>query len=79
MIIHIRVFGLYPNPIEDYDPLHGLTVELPERSTVKELLKILNIKELESGIVVFKCRVLKPETPLEDGMELSVCRAVSGG
>ena len=61
-------------------PVRRLEITLPPRSTVGQLLKELDISsEQDTILFVVNGRQAAPASPLEDGDEVNLIPAISGG
>lgn len=80
MKVHIRLFGTLGNKFPDHDPLKGFALEVPEGSTVEDLIKKLDIPpQSKIGIVSINGQLVKIQKQLNDGDFIRVFQPISGG
>ena len=79
MKIRVKLFGTLKQHISDYDPVHGLEVEIPDGAKVEDLFSHLEIPQIDTPIVTLNHRIVKTEEKLIDGSEVSLIQQVSGG
>jgi sulfur carrier protein ThiS len=80
MKVHIRLFGILGNKFPDHDPLKGFALEVPEGSTVEDLIKKLDIPpQSKIGIVSINGQLVKIQKQLNDGDFIRVFQPISGG
>lgn len=78
MKVYVRLFGFLSQQFPEYDSNIGLTVDLPGGSSVKDLLKHLNI-DTSGDSVVSNGRVLKAQDRLSARCYIEVFPVVHGG
>jgi sulfur carrier protein ThiS len=79
MKIQVKLLGFISQQFPEYDPRTGLIVDLPGASTVKDLLKHLNIDTSDDNVVISYGRVLQAQDRLPEGGCISVFPIVHGG
>lgn len=79
MNIHVKLPGFLSQQFPAYAPSTGLIVDLPGGSTVKDLLKHLNIDTPGDNVVIGDGRVLQAQDRLSEGSCISVFPIVHGG
>jgi len=80
MKVHIRLFGTLGNKFPDHDPLKGFALEVPEGSTVEDLIEKLDIPpQSKIGIVSINGQLVKIQKQLNDGDFIRVFQPISGG
>ncbi len=79
MKIRVKLFGTLKKNVSDYDPVHGIEVEIPDGAKVADLLSHLEISKRNAPVVTLNHRVVKIEETLLDGSEVSLIQQVSGG
>ena len=79
MKIRVKLFGTLKRNVSDYDPEHGLEVEIPDGAKVEDLLSHLKISKRNTPVVTLNHRIVKTEEKLIDGSEVSLIQQVSGG
>ena len=75
----VRLFGTLPKTIKDYDADTGITVIVPEGSTVADLIQILDLETWQVGMVFLNGVLVAPDRDLEDGAELKLFQPIAGG
>lgn len=79
MKIHVKLLGFLSQQFPENAPRTGLIVDLPSGSTVKDLLKHLNIDTSGDHVVICSGRVLQALDRLSEGSCISVFPIVHGG
>ena len=79
MKIHVKLLGSLSQQFPAYAPSAGLIVDLPNSSTVKDLLKHLSINTSGDNVVIGYGRVLQAQNRLSEGSCISVFPIVHGG
>ena len=79
MKIRVKIFGTLKGNVSDYDPVHGLEVEIPDGAKVEDLLSHLEISKRNMPVVTLNHRIVKTEEKLVDGSEVNLIQPVSGG
>jgi len=75
----VRLFGTLPKTIKDYDADTGISVIVPEGSTVADLIQILDLETRQVGMVFLNGVLVAPDRELEDGAELKLFQPIAGG
>jgi sulfur-carrier protein len=73
--LHAILRKFLPPGAED----HTAVLDVPEGTTVSEVIARLGIPEKHAGMLVSGDDYLKPESKLRDGQELSVFPPLAGG
>ncbi|MGB5985114.1 MAG: MoaD/ThiS family protein [Desulfobacterales bacterium] len=79
MKVHVRLFGTLGNSVVGHDPLEGLTVELPDNTTIAELIADLGVPAAKVGMVSVNRRLVKPRHVLQSADEVRIFRPIFGG
>lgn len=79
MKVYVKLLGNLSQQFPDYDSNIGLIVDLPDGSTVKDLLKHLNIDTSGDSVVVSYGRVLQAQEQLSASSYIEVFPVVHGG
>ena len=79
MKIRVRLFGTLGKKISEHDPIHGFEVEIPDRATIGDLMKKLDILESKIGIVSIDGRLVTRTKKLENGNVVRMYHPISGG
>jgi len=77
--VNVKLFGVLSHPFRDYNPDHGLDVEIPDRATYEELLTHLKISKQEVGMVSVEGALVKPGERLQNGTRIRIFQPVLGG
>ncbi len=79
MKVHIRLFGTLGNKFPDHDRLKSFALEVPEGSTVANLIAKLDIPQSKIGIVSLNGQLVKVQKQLNDGDFIRVFQPIFGG
>jgi sulfur carrier protein ThiS len=79
MKMNVKLFGTISFAVPGYDAKTGITVELPEGATARDLIEHLDLPHKKTAFVTIDNRLAKPETPLMDGGIVRIIQPVSGG
>ena len=79
MKVWVKLFGTLPQRFPDYNPEHGLEVEIPDGSKVKDPLSHLELSASDSGIVAIDNLVVKADEKLKDGLCVRIFQRAFGG
>lgn len=77
--LKVRLYGMLGRSIKGYDHLSGLDIQLPEGSTVHDLLVHLDVVSKRVGMVVMDVKPVQAQTLLEDGALIKILQPISGG
>ena len=75
----VRLFGTLPKTIKGYEAETGITVIVPEGTTVADLIHILDLDARQVGMVFLNGVLVAPDRELEDGAELKLFQPIAGG
>jgi sulfur carrier protein ThiS len=79
MKVLIKLFSVLRDYVPDYDPLKGVEAELPDGSTVSDMLRHLGIPMSKVPVVTCNGRVLKPADTINEESTLHIFQPVAGG
>jgi molybdopterin synthase sulfur carrier subunit len=77
MNVQVKLYGTLRFP--GYQPSQGIEVEIPDGTTVKDLLALLEISESQRAVVIVEGRILKADDEIRPGVPVSVLQAIHGG
>ena len=79
MKVVIKLFSVLSDYVPDYDPRKGVETELPDGSTVTDLLNHLGIPMSKSPVVTCDGRILQITDILTANSTLHIFQPVTGG
>ena len=79
MIVTVKLFGTLPTHFKDYDPEKGLKLEIPDGSSVKDLLARLDIPDNTGCFVSMNNQVAKKEQKLTANAVIFILQSLAGG
>lgn len=79
MKIHVKLFGTLTARVPDHDPAHGLELEIPDGSSVKDLLARLDLPDHIGLFVSMESRVVTQDRILRHGDTVLVLQSLAGG
>lgn len=79
MKVLIKLFSVLREYVPDYNPQKGVETELPDGSTVADLLSHLGIPMSKVPVVTFNGRVLQPADTIYEDSTLHIFQLVTGG
>ncbi len=79
MKIKVELYGVLGKKIPEFYAPDGVDIELPDGSSVRDLLDHLKIPEEWKAAVSLDSRLLKQEDPIRDGGRIRIFQAVHGG
>lgn len=65
--------------VPEYDPEHGVSLDLPAGSNAAGLIEALSIPPKEITVIMVDRKAVKPEHPLADGDLVGLFPALGGG
>jgi sulfur carrier protein ThiS len=77
--LKIKVFGTLQQSFEHYDPAKGMTLTVPDGSTVADLMEILGLEARQVGMVALNGVLVAADRALGEGDELKIFQPISGG
>jgi sulfur carrier protein ThiS len=79
MRMRVKLYGTLSQQFPDYRHSEGIEVEIPEGTTVKDLLARLEISESQGALVAMEGRILKANDKIRCGVPVNVLQAIHGG
>ena len=79
MRITAKLYGTLSQQFPDYRHSEGIEVEIPEGTTVKDLLARLEISESQGALVAMEGRILKGDDTIRHGVPVQIFNAIHGG
>lgn len=79
MEIQVRLYGLLGKDVAGHDPLKGMTVQMPDGSTIKDLMAHLSIPRKKVGIISVDGGLAKDTRIMQPGNFVRLYRPISGG
>jgi len=79
MRMRVKLYGTLSQQFPDYRHSEGIEVEIPEGTTVKDLLASLEIPESQGALVAMEGRILKANDKIRCGVPVNVLQAIHGG
>lgn len=79
MKVRIQLFGLLGRKLPEFGSPEGVEIELPDESSVRDLLEYLKIPDAWGAAVAMDSRLLKYEDRIKDGSEIRSFQSVHGG
>ncbi len=79
MKIRILLFGILRNSFSDHDPVHGMEVEIPEGSTVGDLISGMDLPAKKIGMVSMDGHLVKAGDLLKENSVVRVFQPIFGG
>ena len=79
MKVQIKVYGTLRRQFSDYHHSRGIEVEIPDGSSVKDLLEHLKIPDSRGALVVMENRILETDDLLPGCAQVSILQAIGGG
>ena len=79
MEIKVKLYGTLGKDLAGHDPTHGLTCDLPEGSSIFDLIESLNIPRQKVGIISVDGNLVKDSHVLEKGSFVRLYRPIFGG
>jgi sulfur carrier protein ThiS len=79
MKIKVKLYGTLSQQVPGYQHSQGIEVEIPEGTTAKDLLDLLEISEKRGAVVVMGGHILKGSDPMQGEVPVHVLQSLSGG
>ena len=79
MKIHLKLFGTLPAHYPGIYPDSGLIVEIPENTTVAELVERVQLSREHVAIIALNGILVKAETLVPDGAKVKFFQPLNGG
>ena len=79
MKVLIKLFSVLRDYVPDYNPQKGVETELPDGSTVADLISHLEIPMSKVPVVTCNGRILQPADTIQEDSTLHIFQPLSGG
>jgi sulfur carrier protein ThiS len=79
MKVKVRLFGTLSQGFPDYRHSEGMEVEIPEGTTVRDLLTLLQLSESRGAAVAVAGRILKQDDTIRNEVPVHILQVLSGG
>lgn len=79
MRVLIKLFSVLRDYVPNYDPEKGMETEVPDGSTVTDLLGHLGIPKSKVPVVACNGRVLQPADTIDEDSTVHIFQPVAGG
>jgi sulfur carrier protein ThiS len=79
MKVRVKLYGTLSQQFPDYRHSEGIELEVPEGTTVKDLLDRLGISESQRAVVAVEGRILRADDAMRCGVPVNVLQAIHGG
>lgn len=79
MNLKVKLYGTLSLSFENYDPAYGLMVEIPDGSSINDLLVYLKISYSRVGMVLIGKHPIKKEEKLFPGGTVKIFQPIFGG
>ena len=79
MKIRMILFGTLRKSFADHDPVHGMEVEIPEGSTVGDLIATIDLHAKKFGMVSMDGHLVKAGHLLKENAVVRVFQPIFGG
>jgi sulfur carrier protein ThiS len=79
MKIRVILFGTLRKSFTDHDPVHGMEVEIPEGSTVGDLIAHIDLPAKKFGLVSVDGQLVKAGNLLQENVVVRVFQPIFGG
>ena len=79
MKIKVKLYGTLSQQVPGYQHSQGIEVEIPEGTTAKDLLDLLEISEKQGAVVVMGGQILKASDAMQGEVPVHVLQSLSGG
>jgi sulfur carrier protein ThiS len=79
MKIRVILFGTLRKSFADHDPVHGMEVEIPEGSTVGDLIAHIDLPAKKFGLVSVDGQLVKAGNLLQENAVVRVFQPIFGG
>ena len=77
--MRVKLYGTLGRRIPGHKASEGMEVEIPNGTSVKNLLDLLEISESQGGVLVVEGRILKRDDRIPSGGEVHIFQTVHGG
>ena len=79
MKIRVILFGTLRKSFSDHDPVHGMEIEIPEGSTVGDLISYIDLPTKKFGMVSMDGYLVKTGNLLKKNAVVRVFQPIFGG
>ena len=79
MKIRVILFGTLRKSFSDHDPVHGMEIEIPEGSTVGDLIAHIDLPAKKFGLVSVDGHLAKAGNRLQENAVVRVFQPIFGG
>jgi sulfur carrier protein ThiS len=79
MNVQVKLYGVLSQSFPGYQPSQGIEVEIPDGTTARDLLALLEISESQRAVVIVEGRILKADDEIPRRVPVSVLQAIHGG
>ena len=79
MKIRVILFGTLRKSFSDHDPVHGMEIEIPEGSTVGDLIAHIDLPAKKFGLVSVDGQLVKAGNLLQENAVVRVFQPIFGG
>ena len=79
MKIQVILFGTLRKSFPDHDPVHGMEVEIPEGSTVGDLIAHIDLPAKKFGMVSMDGHLVKTGNLVQENAVVRVFQPIFGG
>ena len=79
MKIRVILFGTLSKSYPVHDPVYGMEVEIPEGSTVGDLISHMDLPAKKFGMISMDGQLVKAGNPLQENVVVRVFQPIFGG
>jgi sulfur carrier protein ThiS len=79
MKVRVQLFGILGRKLPRYSAAEGVQIELPDKSSVRDLLEYLKIPSDWAPAAAMNSRLLKNDDIIKDGADIKIFQSVHGG
>jgi sulfur carrier protein ThiS len=79
MKLKVKLYGTLSQQVPGYQHSQGIEVEIPEGTTAKGLLDLLEISEKQGAVVVMGGHILKASDAMQGEVPVHVLQSLAGG
>ncbi len=79
MKIRVILFGTLSKSYPVHDPVYGMEVEIPEDSTVGDLISHMDLPAKKFGMISMDGQLVKAVNPLQENAVVRVFQPIFGG
>ena len=78
-MVKVRLFGLLPRYVADYDPAKGISLNIQEGMFYRDLADSLQLPAGEASLFTVSGMLKRSNDTVSDGEEVNIFMPVSGG